>query len=252
MRIALARFVLTASVGVSSIGAFTAPNDSICAKPWAIPDKWTDNHDQTPPIDQIWTPDDKFETVDAQGNPLPDADGYVAPTIGDPGTGFTVLNDVGTYLILKAGDPTLGMKPGWFFPVAIGTAGNGGNAYRIAIGTCDPIAISVGDVLPRLSGNLHGPTVQGVADLVSLDPLATFDPDTNTLQDSCAQAPVPCGQISPRVGAIAVFDPHLFQQTLSNPGGPQIRVTNLFGVFIDGIVNGSVRGYLVTVPGSQS
>jgi hypothetical protein len=38
-------------------------------KPWAIADKWIDNHDVTDPIDQIWTPDDTFETVDANGKP---------------------------------------------------------------------------------------------------------------------------------------------------------------------------------------
>jgi hypothetical protein len=45
-----------------------------CLKPWAIPDKWTDVHDD--PNDGVWTADHTFETVDAHGNPLSDADVY--------------------------------------------------------------------------------------------------------------------------------------------------------------------------------
>jgi hypothetical protein len=51
-----------------------------CLKPWAIPDKWIDHHDD--PNDGVWTADDTFETVDAHGSPLSDADVYVS--LSDP------------------------------------------------------------------------------------------------------------------------------------------------------------------------
>jgi len=66
-----------------------------------------------------------------------------------------------------------------FFAVDIDGSGGGGDAYRTAIEkwTCDPAAIDVyvGDVLPVLKGDLHGPTIQGVLDLISQDPIAWWD-----------------------------------------------------------------------------
>jgi hypothetical protein len=35
-----------------------ASAQSACSRPWAIADRWIDNHDETEPIDQTWTPDD--------------------------------------------------------------------------------------------------------------------------------------------------------------------------------------------------
>ena len=37
-------------------------NASDCLKPWAIPDRWIDNHDEDGVIDTDWTMDDRFET----------------------------------------------------------------------------------------------------------------------------------------------------------------------------------------------
>jgi hypothetical protein len=82
-----------------------------------------------------------------------------------------------------------------------------------------------------------------------MDPSAFWDDSTNTGQGSCAGTSTPCGPISPRVVPIAVFDPALFEQTRSTPGGPQLRVTNVLGVFIDGVVKVSVTGYVVPLPG---
>jgi hypothetical protein len=60
----------------------SAPGGSaVCLrKALGIPDKWIDNHDVTEPIDQNWDLDDTFETVDAHGNPLFDADVYRWPS----------------------------------------------------------------------------------------------------------------------------------------------------------------------------
>jgi hypothetical protein len=43
-------------------------NASECMKPFAIPDKWLDNHDLTPQIDTIWTADDTNDTGLQQGS----------------------------------------------------------------------------------------------------------------------------------------------------------------------------------------
>jgi hypothetical protein len=227
----------------------TAQDLFTCVKPWAIPDKWIDNHDD--PNDHVWTADDTFETVDAQGNALSDPDVYVAPSWPfDPTTytGFTVQHDLGRLLTLKLGAPQDGLRSGFFYAVDIGTVGEGGNAYRTAIATCQQEArIFFGDTLQPLSGNLNGPTVQGVADLINLDPDAVWDPVARAVINSCAPSPS-CGSASPRLVAIAAFNPAVFEASMINGGQPQLVVTNVIGVFIDGIVGGKVTGYLTALP----
>jgi hypothetical protein len=134
------------------------------------------------------------------------------------------------------------------YAIDIGTAGGGGNAYRSAIATCQEMApLFFGDVLQPLSGNLNGPTVQGVADLINLDPDAVWDPVARAVINSCAPSPS-CGSVSPRIVAIAAFNPTVFEAGLTNGGQPQLVVTNIIGVFIDGIVGGKVTGYLTALP----
>jgi hypothetical protein len=90
--------IIGATVILSLCGVpLQAAAQSVCVKPWTIPDKWTDNHDVTEPIDQIWDLGDTFETVDAHGTPLPDADVY------QPGAGFSIA-DVGQRVWLKVKD----------------------------------------------------------------------------------------------------------------------------------------------------
>jgi hypothetical protein len=75
------RILVILGLAVCCGTANAAAQDAVaCVKPWAIPDKWTDQHDD--PNDGVWTADDTFETVDAHGNPLSDPDVYVAPSAG--------------------------------------------------------------------------------------------------------------------------------------------------------------------------
>ena len=219
-------------------------------KPWAIADKWIDNHDETEPIDQIWTPDDTFETVDANGNPLPDADVY--RPISDPApTGFLLAADLGLRVWLRVSDAGAATQD-WSFAVDVGGAGGGAQAYKNAISTCDPAAptmVHVGDLLPALTGNLHGPTIQGFTDLILQDLSAYWDDVNNRVGGSCADNETPCAPFSPRLAAIAVFDPAEFEISKRSPGALQLRVVNVVGVFVDGYMNGLVVGRLAPLPG---
>jgi hypothetical protein len=239
-----------AIVIVSICGApFTAAAQTPCVKPWAIADKWIDNHDVTEPIDHTWTPDDSFETVDANGNPLPDADMYIPPS--NPGyTGFTLAADLGRRVWLRVRDAGAATQD-WSFAVDVGGAGGGGQAYRSAISTCDPAApttVHFGDVLSVLSGNLHGPTIQGITDLILQDQGAYWDDINNQLAGSCADYEIPCALVSPRLAAIAVFDPAELEVSKRSPGALQLRVVNVVGMFIEGYMNGFVLGRVAELP----
>lgn len=222
----------------------TAQNAAVCLKPWAIPDKWIDQHDD--PNDGVWTADDTFETVDAHGNPLSDPDIYVPPYDQTGFTGFKVPRDLGLLVTLKIADPQDGMKSGFFYAVDLGTAGEGANGYRSAIATCQETPQPYyGELLQPLTGNMKGPTVQGVADLINLDPNAEWDPVTRTVINSCAPSTA-CGPVSPRIVTIIAFDPLQYERRWWPGGQPILQISNFVGVFVDGIVGGKVTGYVTT------
>jgi hypothetical protein len=170
--------------------------------------------------------------------------------ITDPApTGFS-LADVGRHVWLKVADA--GTETGGFFTVNVGGAGGGAQAYRTAISTCDPFGpttVHFGDLLPVLNGNLHGPTLQAFNDLIVQDLNAWWDDNTNTIVLSCADDVPACAPFSPRLAAIAVFDPAELEIAKRSPGALQLRVVNVVGVFIEGYLNGLVLGRIAPLPG---
>jgi Flp pilus assembly protein TadG len=225
-------------------------NASDCLKPWAIPDKWVEQY----PAPAPWTSASTFETGVQQGQtwtPYNPPDLYTPPSGSNPGTGFTVAADLGLQVTLKAGGPQTSIAPGVYFPVRIPTySGNstGGSDYRANIAECNGIPISIDTVLQSENGNMIGPTAQGVADLIALDPQARWDSATKSVVNSCAQATTACAPRSPRIVAIPIFDTALFEST-KRQGIPEFKVVNILGFFIDAMQGNDVVGYLTEVPG---
>jgi hypothetical protein len=237
-------------------GRAAPPNASNCLKPWAIPDKWQDNYDVDAPVDTAWTTDDHFETTypngKSKGEPLPNPDVYVAPGPDGPGTGFTVQNDLGLQITLKAGSPQQAIAPGNFYPVdlprADGEPDTGGDRYRDNIAGCNGITINIGDTLPVENGNMVGPTTQGVSDLIALDPNAQWDPDTKAVVNSCAAANPPCAPRSPRIVAVSIFDTGQYEAGRQS-GNVDVVIVNILGFFIAAQQGNDVVGYLTSAPG---
>jgi len=232
-------------------------DSSDCLKPWAIPDKWLDEHDITPVIDNEWTADDTFDLFDGNnGPPLPTPDVYTPASENDPGTGFTLATDLGDQVVLKQGGPATSLSPGVFEPVRIPSTycpePQGGDCYRYAIASCAGLPISIGDVLESENGNMIGPTNQGVDDLIALDEFAEWDTgsDPGSVINSCAQGAPPCAGSSPRVVAIPVFDTSHYYTT-KRQGLPQFKVVNILGFFIENMQGNNVVGRLTTAPGLQ-
>jgi len=214
----------------------------VCLKPWAIPDKWVEHY----PTDAAWYSGASFETVDDKGNPLNNPDVYT-PSSDLAYSGFQVPRDLGLRVTLKLADPRDRMRSGFFYAINLGTL-QGGNDYRTAIATCQNMWPPVfGSILDPLGGDLRGPTVQGVADLISLDPLAEWDPVAKTVLNSCAPSAA-CGTVSPRVVTVVAFDPEWYENHWRNGGQPTLIVANIIFVFIDGIDNGTVRGTITMPP----
>jgi hypothetical protein len=227
-------------------------NATDCMRPLAVMDRWLEA--QTPP----WDPTDTFDRYvmngQNKGQLLANPDSYTAPSTNGPGTGFTVADNYGQQFTLKSGSSFSG---GWFQPVDVprnGSSDTGANLYRDNLASCNGSAVSIGDYLPTETGNMVGPTNQGIGALIALDPNATFDTKTDTIDSSCAPT---CAPFSPRIIALPLFNPDEFQFDTSNnswpncPGGGScVHVTNIIGFFVDHIdASNNVIGYLIRYPG---
>lgn len=234
-------------------------NATNCVKPFAIPDKWTELRNNQGPAG--WDPTDSFERYVQNGNNsgqlLSPADVYAPPTGGvggSNGSGFDVTADYGMRLTIKNGNPNQAIQPGWYYPVVINPVeGAGGSNYRDNIATCDPTVIRAGDVLTMEPGNMIGPTSQGVSALISLDPAATWNQSANNgrggISGGCMSSQAnPCA-LSPRVVAVPVFDPDVWDRGPSN-GRNTVTVTRIVGMFIERMQGNDVVGRLMPYPSS--
>ena len=223
-----------------------AANATRCLKPWAIADKWEEYYPEPSP----WTADDRFEKYDGRnGPPLPNPDVYEAPDEYGPGTGFTLAADYGTELVLKAGNPNDTIAPGWFFPLQL--TESGGNTYRDNIANCADVVWGIDDEIPMEPGNMIGPTMQGVRDLIALDPNADWDWVTETVTGSCVQdipSSCPAYYQSPRVVVIPVIDTDLYEESRQT-GRLTVKVVNLLGFFLERVQGNDIYGRLVSAAG---
>ncbi len=269
-----------------------------CMRPFSVADKYQDN--PTAP----WNPAGVFNRWQRKNNDGPGkagdelpplVDEYVPPTltydddgevIDSTGTGFKVPDDVGALVTLKTGNnpnsDTDPISPGWSLPVRLpdGDGGylSGANDFSNAIKHCIGTPVAINDYLPLENGVMNGPTTQGVEtdddSLIERDRNAKWDDDTNTVIDSCAPG---CGDFSPRIVPISVFDLDEYQWRTSNnrwdvdwipgtadaPGHPGtddtwrcpvanrcIRVSNIIGFFVEDPPDmGDIRGRVVRYPG---
>jgi len=242
-----------------------------CVKPWSIPDRWDDgvaipgyNGGNKRPN---WQNDGKYEQedftdlnnnrvwdlgepyVDGNGNGQFDAEPYNSLLTGyipDPYPGNTLSpnGDLGFELTLKAGSPSVNSppEPGQYWavdlpPINRGTPIPGGDQYRENIATCNPTSIWPGDWLQTETGNMVGPTNQGMRDLIAQDPGAYWDDITQSVQGSLFP-------ISPRIVLIPIHDPRIWIKS----GNSQLQVVKVAAFFMEQMQgNAEVRGRFLKV-----
>lgn len=149
-------------------------------------------------------------------------------------SGYTYNNDVGRTIALKLPNPSQStdafeVTPGIYLPWRMpnpedgcADTGQGGDFYRTNIATCNSCPIELGTDYPAEPGGMIGPTEQGLADLLDLDPTAYWDETTKTVVS-------PYGLESPRVVNVAVAAPN---QTLQGAAFP-IQFNNVVKMFVD-------------------
>jgi hypothetical protein len=226
-----------ADVTATAVAEASPANAATCIKPWAVPDKWLEV------IDPPWDPDDTFDVYKKNGKGmLPNPDIYVP--VGN--TNYTGYNpdpagpDYGLAIMLKAGSPQQALNASHFFPIAL-PPDNGGDWYRENIPECWPGILQIGDLVPVEPGNMTGPTMQGVEELMAKDPNAYWD-DVNERVVSTMNP-------SPRIVTIPVFDPMVYEESRQS-GRQDIQVANLVNFFLINVQNGGNSIYGRIVPGT--
>jgi hypothetical protein len=237
---------------------------SDCVKPFALPDIWQDAEGDTNGND-VWDQGESWSYNPAtdhykRWSEVPDVSppgvqtGYGASLRNGASNwlGEQYTNDQGRKMIIKAQTPQPGsgsddipivIQPGLFLPFIINPDdGPGADQYRDDIINCDPTVVELGEdtEFDLKTGNMVGPTKQGIDALIDQDEDAEWDEATGTIINSSL------GLRSPRVIKVALYDPMVMSER-ANAGQATVSFNNIGLFFIEGYENstGSVIGRFI-------
>jgi hypothetical protein len=224
--------VTTADVTATATAEAARAGAARCVKPFTIPDKWIEQQTGS------WDPSDTFDMFDNHNNPLPNPDIYRGPTSSSY-TGYNAMRDKGLQLMIRAGTGN-NINPSFYFSIAIANV-TGASPYEWNIANCNTTVMEINDLLLQEPGNMNGPTVAGIDDLIAQDPNAYWDTTNNRLVTN--QHP------SPRVTTLPVFDPIYYATGVTQGRYADLKVTNFIGYFIESRSGNNVYGRITPVSG---
>jgi hypothetical protein len=239
--------VRTVPISAYAAAVANAAGAAKCVRPFAVPDIWDDaNGDQNG--NRVW---DQGEVWRLGDNPADFYQKFTGPDGSTAETGYGsawrnppfsgLVGDYGRQIKIKVTDPNdvQQLQPGIFLPWTLPEdpniqgcqAGGGGGAqgaaaYRANICSCNHSSISLDTDYPLKTGNMVGPTWQGVNELIEQDPGAHWNPATNTVEGSAWGSD---WFNSPRTIKVALFDP----SQITGPGQQTIKFNNFAVLFLD-------------------
>jgi hypothetical protein len=230
----------TQAVGATATAIAANGNATACLRPFAFADQWTESG---------VTPPGEFNGyVEPGGGALPSPDLYTPPD-ATQAVSYTV-GDLGHLVTFSYDQPPLTspITEGLLLPLAL----PGTNTYEQNIGGCNGRLVALRDSLD-LASPAPGSTRTELEALFAQDASANWDPVNSKITNSCAPG---CAPISPRLIAIAVYDPDKYQYGRATPSwggctGPCISVSNIIGFFINGLTSTGGHGYFVRYPGTK-
>jgi hypothetical protein len=98
-----------------------------------------------------------------------------------------------------------------------------------------------GELLLAEPGDMMGPTIDGIDDLIAKDPGAYWD----NVENKVVSSMVP----SPRVAIIPLYDPVYYDTGKRNGRNADLKVVNYLGFFIDHRAGNDVYGRITPVAG---
>jgi hypothetical protein len=226
--------VQTANIDAVATAEASPANAMTCVKPFTIPDKWIEKQDPGG-YDSL---NSTFDMYDHHGNPMSPQDVYI-DAYHDGYTGYNAERDKGMQIMIRAGTGA-DINPSFYFSYAMG-GDTGGDAYRWNIANCNTTMMEWGDLLLMEPGNMVGPTVQGIDDLIALDPDAYWDTGANKV---CTTK-----NPSPRVIAIPVYDPVYYSEGKLNGRTADLKVANYLGFFVDRVQGNNIYGRITPISG---
>ena len=241
-----------------------------CLKPWAVVDRWDEfepggAEPDYPNVDPDYLPDstyDKYST--GQGNQPPQENDFYKPaTKTDAGTGFRLPADEGLQYAIKVGDASNTVSSGWFRAIRLPRLDgqNGASVYKDNILSCNGLPSSYAEpetVCPATigqddmaywaargcytveTGNMVGPTSQGIEELILRDAGASWSTTGKEIINSKFTPPTK----SPRVVPIGVMNIDMYMAQDPNGSTPVIRMENIYGYFIEGMGDVSPTGVI--------
>jgi Flp pilus assembly protein TadG len=224
-----------AGVGATATAEASPANAMTCVKPFTIPDRWIEK--QTPP----WDPDDTFDLLDNNGNPLANPDVYIGPKDKDTYTGYDAERDKGMRVVLKA-DNDSKVAPSFYYPWDMPKNDDGASDYRWNIANCNTSIMTFGQEFPPKPGNMVGPTKEGIDELIAKDPDAEWDVAKKKVINNAYEW-------SPRVVAIPLFDPVFYEEGKHTGRKASLKFVNYLGFFVEEMRGNEVVGRITPIGG---
>ena len=242
--------VKTVDVNAMAIAEASPANAMTCVKPFMIPDKWAEKVDSNCKPDGSWTTNSTFDEYDSKNVLCANPDVYVpaGDKQGRQYTGYTVANDVGTELVLRAANQD-SANPSFYFSWKM-PGDIGGDFYRENIANCNQ-SVMVYDPdnptwMTQEPGSKQGPTAQGISDLIAKDPDAVWDNNCRCVQHSKFQQ-------SPRLFPIPLFNPQVYAEGKANGRGATFELANFLGFFATYVDGGNgIHGIIASISGIVS
>jgi hypothetical protein len=227
--------VPTVDINATAVGEAAPANAMTCVKPFMIPDKWIEK--QTP----AWDPEDEYNKYGGPPKRLPLADPDVYILDGETRTGYSYKNDIGLELKLRAGSGE-NISPSFYFSWKM-PGDTGGDFYRENIANCNTSTIVRGTKIIQEPGNMQGPTIQGIEELIAKDPNAYWDTSCN-----CVKGSSYTGQ-SPRLFPIPLYDPEYYADGKAGGRVADFIIANFLGFFVTSVQGNAIHGRVATIIG---
>jgi Flp pilus assembly protein TadG len=225
--------VPTVDIRATATAEASPANAMTCVKPFTIPDRWTEN--TNPP----WDTGDTFERYDNKGKVIKNADQYHEP--GTAGyNGYNAVTDKGVSLTIRAGTGN-NIEPTMYYSWKMPGDDIGADFYRENINSCNTSVVGYKYLMTQEPGNMNGPTMQGIDDLIDQDPDAYWDNVKNRVHST--------KNPSPRVFPIPLYDPEYYAWGKANGRNADLRMANWIGFFVERRNGNNVIGRITPILG---
>ena len=225
--------VPTVDIRATATAEASPANAMTCVKPFTIPDRWTEK--TNPP----WDTGDSYERYDNKLNLIKDADEYHPP--GTTGyKGYNPTQDKGLPLMIRAGTGN-NVEPTMYWSWKMPGEDIGADFYNENIIKCNQSVVGFGFLMTQEPGNMMGPTISGVQNLIDQDPDAYWDDVHNKVHST--------KNPTPRVFPIPLYDPEYYAWGKANGRNADLRVANWLGFFVERIDGNNVFGRITPILG---